>query len=82
MPIFREIEEGRVGKRPFLQPLTWFGRYAIADNCVLYYFYSEYTKKFNKITYKIDKNANIFVIYFITEHTVASYETVISHENF
>jgi hypothetical protein len=26
MPIFREIEEGRVGKRPFLQPLTWFGR--------------------------------------------------------
>jgi hypothetical protein len=27
MPIFREIEEGRVGKRPFLQPLTWFGRY-------------------------------------------------------
>jgi hypothetical protein len=27
MPIFKEIEEGRVGKRPFLQPLTWFGRY-------------------------------------------------------
>jgi hypothetical protein len=29
MPIFREIKEGRVGKRPFLQPLTWFGRYGI-----------------------------------------------------
>jgi hypothetical protein len=26
MPNFREIEEGWVGKRPFLQPLTWFGR--------------------------------------------------------
>jgi hypothetical protein len=27
MPNFREIEESRVGKRPFLQALTWFGRY-------------------------------------------------------
>jgi hypothetical protein len=27
MPNFREIEEGRVGKRPFLQPKPCFGRY-------------------------------------------------------
>jgi hypothetical protein len=33
-----------------------------AGNCVLYYFNSEFTKKINKITYKTDKNANIFVI--------------------
>jgi hypothetical protein len=44
MPIFREIEEGRVGKRPFLQPLTWFGRYydfwasVIIFTPIIYYF--------------------------------------------
>jgi hypothetical protein len=30
MPIFREIEEGRVVKRPFLQPKPRSGRYGIA----------------------------------------------------
>jgi hypothetical protein len=33
----------------------------IAGNCVLCCFNSEFTKKINKITYKTDKNANIFV---------------------
>jgi hypothetical protein len=56
---------------------------------VLYCFNSEFTKKINKITYKTDENANIFVIGFIsnfidfvyeltvktTEHTVVSCET-------
>jgi hypothetical protein len=31
----------------------------IAGNCVLCCFNIEFTKKINKITYKIDKNANI-----------------------
>jgi hypothetical protein len=34
----------------------------IAGNCVLCCFKSEFTKKIIKITYKTDKNANIFVI--------------------
>jgi hypothetical protein len=34
----------------------------IADNYVLYCFNSEFTKAINKITYKTDKNTNIFVI--------------------
>jgi hypothetical protein len=33
-----------------------------AGNCVLCCFNSEFTNKINKITYKTDKNANIFVI--------------------
>jgi hypothetical protein len=35
---------------------------SIAGNCVLCCFNSEFTKKINKITYKTDKNTNIFVI--------------------
>jgi hypothetical protein len=34
----------------------------IAGNYVLCCFNSEFTKKINKITYKTDKNTNIFVI--------------------
>jgi hypothetical protein len=34
----------------------------IAGNCVVCCFNSEVTKKIKKITYKTDKNANIFVI--------------------
>jgi hypothetical protein len=61
----------------------------MAGNCVLCYFNSEFTNKISKITYKTDKNANIFVILLVffcefidfvceltvktTEHTVASY---------
>jgi hypothetical protein len=33
----------------------------IAGNCVLCWFNSEFTYKINKITYKTDKNTNIFV---------------------
>jgi hypothetical protein len=44
MPIFRQIEEGRVGKRPFLQPLTWFGRNRKLKN------YIKMECRFSKIT--------------------------------
>jgi hypothetical protein len=54
---------------------------------VLCCFTSEFTKKTNKITYKTDKNTNMFVSLLVTfdflceftgkttEHTVASYES-------
>jgi hypothetical protein len=38
---------------------------SIAGNCVLCCFNSEFTKKIIKITYKTDKNTNIFVILLI-----------------
>jgi hypothetical protein len=70
----------------------------IAGNCVLCSFNSEFTKKINKITYKTDKNANIFVIllrlfvilliFFVNallkqqSAQLPAVKAVISHENF
>jgi hypothetical protein len=67
----------------------------IAVNCVLCCFNSEFTKTIIKITYKTDKNANIFVILLVVfviffvksllkqqSTQLPAMKAVISHEKF
>jgi redox-regulated HSP33 family molecular chaperone len=59
----------------------------IAGSCVLCCLNSEFTKKINKVTYKTDKNTNIFVILLVfskqqSTQLPANMKAVISHENF
>jgi hypothetical protein len=71
---------------------------SIAGNCVLCCFNSEFTNKIIKITYKTDKNTNIFVILLVLfvvllilfvnsllkqqSTQLPAMTAVISHENF
>jgi hypothetical protein len=67
----------------------------IAGDCVLCCFTSEFTYKVNKITYKTDKNTNIFVILLVLfvilltlfvnsllKQQSTAMQAVISHEHF
>jgi hypothetical protein len=66
MPIFREIEEGRVGKRPFLQPLTWFGRLV-----------NEPEKQENFVNFR-----HIFLIYNTTQQKIKNKKSFEKNQRF